>query len=379
MASLHKHPNRKSPFWYCKFRDFHGKVVIRSTKKTRKPDAWEIAYAWEQMAGGNLAEAQARRVMESLLERTGLRPSKTLSIREFADQWLTSKQNAKKPKTFERYAYVVREFVAGLGLKAQSPLTFATLDDFQTYKERLLTSGKSPTTINLNLKIIRTVFSSARKQGLVLTNPSEGVEGVRNVQNVRDVFTASQILQLVDVASPDWKTAILVGYYIGARLGDVVLMRWTNVDFKRGVIEYTQAKTEKHVTVPMHQRLASHLMALYATRGENEFLSPSLAVHKIGGRSGLSGQFAQIIEKAGIDRQIVDGKGTKGRQFSRLSFHSLRHSFASALANAGVSQEIRMKLTGHSNMNIHNKYTHFELEPLRQAIESLPSGDEVDL
>ena len=43
----------------------------------------------------------------------------------------------------------------------------------------------------------------------------------------------------------------------------------------------------------------------------------------------------------------VKGKGA--HQFSRRTFHSLRHSFNSALANAGVSQKIRVKFTGHSS------------------------------
>jgi hypothetical protein len=51
----------------------------------------------------------------------------------------------------------------------------------------------------------------------------------------------------------------------------------------------------------------------------------------------------------------------------------LRHSFNSALANAGISQEVRMKLTGHSTASINTQYTHHELAPLRSAIERLPS------
>jgi integrase len=63
----------------------------------------------------------------------------------------------------------------------------------------------------------------------------------------------------------------------------------------------------------------------------------------------------------------------EGRANNSLSFHSLRHSFNSAMANAGVSQEIRQKLTGHASAEINKLYTHHELEPLRAAIATLPS------
>ena len=66
------------------------------------------------------------------------------------------------------------------------------------------------------------------------------------------------------------------------------------------------------------------------------------------------------------------GKG-KGRAFSSLTFHSLRHSFNSAMANAGVSQELRQKLAGHSSAGMNKVYTHHEMEPLRAAIGLIPS------
>ena len=45
----------------------------------------------------------------------------------------------------------------------------------------------------------------------------------------------------------------------------------------------------------------------------------------------------------------------------------------SAMANAGVSPEVRMKLTGHKTESVHRNYTHHELEPLRAAVEKIPS------
>jgi integrase len=78
------------------------------------------------------------------------------------------------------------------------------------------------------------------------------------------------------------------------------------------------------------------------------------------------------MEKAGVEGKITQhAKG--GRALSNLSFHSLRHSFNSALANAGVSQEIRQKLTGHASAEMNKLYTHHDLEPLRAAIATLPT------
>jgi site-specific recombinase XerD len=58
--------------------------------------------------------------------------------------------------------------------------------------------------------------------------------------------------------------------------------------------------------------------------------------------------------------------------FSRKRFHSLRQSFSSALANAGVSADVQTKLTGHKSLDVHRRYTHVEMEPLKHAIAALP-------
>jgi Phage integrase family. len=93
---------------------------------------------------------------------------------------------------------------------------------------------------------------------------------------------------------------------------------------------------------------------------------------RTGGKQGLSGQFSTIMARAGIAGKITQHT-PEGRQNSSLSFHSLRHSFNSAMANAGVSQEIRMKLTGHVSTEMNKGYTHHELEPLRAAVRAIPS------
>jgi integrase len=62
------------------------------------------------------------------------------------------------------------------------------------------------------------------------------------------------------------------------------------------------------------------------------------------------------VKKAGLEPMTVAGKGM--RKFTKRTFHSLRHSFNSVLANAGVTEEIRMKLTGHKSKAMNERYTH---------------------
>jgi integrase len=90
-------------------------------------------------------------------------------------------------------------------------------------------------------------------------------------------------------------------------------------------------------------------------------------------KSGLSSQFKRIMEKAKIGGRILRAATGEGRKQSSLSFHSLRHSFVSALANAGVAPDLRQKLAGHTDSKSHARYSHHEVDIMRAAVAQVPS------
>lgn len=214
----------------------------------------------------------------------------------------------------------------------------------------------------------------ACRQGLIPTNPAEAVELPKVVGVERRTFMQEEVRILVDTAHGEWKTLILFAYYTGPRLSDCCRMAWESVNLSGGSLAFAQKKTgHKRLIVPLHSALLAHLETLAGTDNPEPFIMPGMANLKSGGRHGLSEGFKLIMLKAGIDPQTVEGKGV--RQQSRRTFHALRHSFTSALANAGVSEELRMKLTGHTTKAVHRGYTHHELETLRNAVDKLPGLD----
>jgi integrase len=97
----------------------------------------------------------------------------------------------------------------------------------------------------------------------------------------------------------------------------------------------------------------------------------------VGGKSGLSLAFSKLIKKAGIKSRLLrphrrTDTPTRRHKVSSLTFHSFRHTINSSLANEGVSEELRMKILGHSDRAVHAKYTHHEEQALREAMAKLP-------
>jgi integrase len=335
-----------------------------------------VALEFERAAklgrAGNLVEAQARKVVADIMERAG--GDETLrapSVKDFLTQWIAAKVSSKAKGTSTRYAVAVADFLASLGARSAKPLTSLTAGDVERFLIHRTDKGLAPQTLVLDIKIIGAALNAARRQGIITTNPAEAVELPKGKSMERGTFTPAEVKMLVDAASGEWKTLVLLAYFTGARLSDCCRMAWSDVDLGMAMLTYTQSKTDEKVTMPIHGDLLQHLNKLAGTDKPEIFLMPNTANLKSGGRKGLSETFKLLMRDAGLDAGAVKKAGV--RQLSRRSFHALRHSFNSAMANAGVSQEVRMKLTGHKTESVNRGYTHHELAPLRAAVQKIPS------
>jgi len=392
MPSLRKDSRERSPFWICCYTSAAGQRLQKSTKITFKPlkgekrkdgsaktaadkrsEALEVCLAIERAENhaknGTLTEHQAKKIIGEILERTTGEPLRNYRVRDWFTHWLDMKEQVRSGKTMDRYRQVIRDFIASVGNRANLALAHITPKDVLTYRNSVTAAGKTARTANLSAKVVSAAFNAAVRQHIIESNPATAVESLPVRAEEKGTFTVAHVSKLVRAAEGDWRGAILLGYYTGARLSDVANMRWSTVDWRNKVIRFTPSKTRKAVTLPLHSQLERELLKNAGIGNAPMF--PSLTGKGTGGKHGLSGRFNAIMEKAGVEGKRTPASG--GRTLSSLSFHSLRHSFNSALANAGVSQEIRQKLTGHASAEMNAIYTHHELAPLRAAIGVIPS------
>jgi integrase len=374
MASVWKHPNSK--FWSACYDDKDGRRLKRSTKQTKRAKALAIALEFErveqQARHGAASTLQIQKVFNDLVERTNGDTILTPSVEKYLGDWLTNVKAKNSEATAERYGHTVDLFLKYLGDKAKRPMTAITSAHIEGFLSSRLQAGVAPKTAIVDIKTLSAAFHRAERYAVILKNPVLAVEMPKAVSSEREIFTHDEVKKLLDTAGykSEWFTLILTGYYTGARLGDCATMKWDSVNFQDRVLTYVQRKTGKSVRVPLVEDLYDHLNTMREFV-DSEYICPDLAARKGSGRRGLSESFNAIVKRAKIDPQNVQGKGKQ--KFNRLTFHSLRHSFNSVLANAGVSQEIRMRLTGHSSIGMNDRYTHQALKPLEQAMSVMPS------
>jgi integrase len=330
MASIHKDPRGKSPYWLCYYTLPDGRRTSRSTKQRDRKKAWAFCLALERASEkareGELTETTARQILSDILTSTGARALPHDTVRAFAERWLAAKAPGVTKPTARRYRQVVTAFLESLGPLADRSLQCVNATHIAAYRDqRLAISHVTRGTIGRDLAALSGLFISARRAGLILVNPVEGVRLPVNQPLEREVFTPQELGALLAVASQQWRTLILCGYFLGGRLADMARLQWDAVDLASGVVTYTQAKTGKRVVVPIHPQLEETLLVI---AGEKDGpLCPTLSRLATDGRPGLSNQFAELMRKADIDRrEICLGKNTVARK----TFHCLRHSFTSA-------------------------------------------------
>src|SRR6266542_1537174 len=225
MASIHKDPRGKSPFFYCAFTHADGSRVLKSTKKINRTDANEIARGWQRAVDlarrENLTEAKVHalkleiceranvvlpkhqslvaQVIGEIYERANGEPINFATVGEYLNGWIDSRKLTTAPSTVLRYDHIVKGFLGHLGAKAKRSLGSVTSRDITAFRDLQLKKGKSNKTANLAVVTLSIAFNQARKEGLILANPVEAVERLPENSVVKETFTREQVTDLLRV------------------------------------------------------------------------------------------------------------------------------------------------------------------------------------
>ena len=214
--------------------------------------------------------------------------------------------------------------------------------------------------------------------GLEGFNPWREIEPLERETHERRELTAEELARVVEPLEGEWRVLFALGIYTGLRLGDAVNLTWGAVDLARGFIQCKPHKTAKHGTVvriPLFPALASILAETPARRRRGKIL-PGLAEEYAACPSVFSRRIKAIFEAAGIETQGETGRANPKTETTRkaveVGFHSLRHTYVSLCANAGVPLHIVQAIVGHTNTAMTEHYFHVSDDALRGAVAALP-------
>lgn len=393
MATLYKKPN--SPFYYAQYFDATGKRrVSKSTGSTSKREAGRIAEGFEaeerearkkaselpkafaviletvtrEAATGTLTLARAEEFVQRLHKLAN--PDFTeASLKDFWTDWITEQKRHVGASTATGYEQDLALFTVALGQRImKAPVKALTSAQVNAAIDKAKKAGdRRASTINKALASLRRVMEAAVDQKLATHNPAKQSRALRQDDSTEKApFTVEEIRAMLDHkdTSDEWRGAITIAAHTGLRKSDVFSLNRKHIDGTRIVIRpsKTEWRTDKKViTVP----LTPPCIAWIGLRKGDFF--PTLKKANINGGT-TSMQFSAIMGKAGVPKEIEQPGGLKASR----SFHSLRHTFASWLAEADIHSDVRQKLTGHSSSKIHARYSHHD-EALDRAVGTLPN------
>lgn len=247
----------------------------------------------------------------------------------------------------------------------------------------LLRADLCATTYNNRVCILREIFRTLADKACLEEDPWERVRLRPKDSHSRRELTMDELKRLLAVAqrheNMEWYKLFLIGIYTGLRLGDCCRLDWSCINLPHGIIQLIPSKTRRHahgqpITIPIHPTLAAALVGNAETGLGISITGPVLpTIAEIYSRARwqVSQELARIFRKANITMSVrIEGRKHKTPE---ASFHSLRHTFVSLAANAGIPLHIVQSIVGHESTTMTRHYYHESIDALRSAVNAIPA------
>jgi integrase len=185
-------------------------------------------------------------------------------------------ESKRRAKLSERHLDDIRRrlgrFVAAFGNR---PIKGVVAGEIEAWLHEL---AFSPQSINNYRGIVRAFFEYALKRELVEKNPVTSVDKVKLVDKAPEIFTPTQLADLLAAADPSLLPALVLQAFAGLRTAEVLRLEWSEVDLVRGFVAVAahKSKTARRRLIPIAQNLAEWLRL--TPRCPGRFTPPGLAI-----------------------------------------------------------------------------------------------------
>src|SRR4030095_5005732 len=176
-----------------------------------------------------------------------------------------------------------RQLLKVLGNKPMDQISPILIEKYKQDRRETKTARggeRAPSTVNRELELLSKVFSLAIDQGLSISNPCRRVKRFRE-DNERNRYLSDQeearLLSVLTGPRADLRPVVILAIHTGMRRGELLSLRWANVDFERGLIhvmnsQREQTKSGHSRSIPMNQIARRELLGLHRETGHTEYV-----------------------------------------------------------------------------------------------------------
>lgn len=322
------------------------------------------------------AEEAERRAIARVLETGEAKPvtKEVPTVEEFHKVFLATSSIINKPSSVDSKEKLLRfHIVPRLGRLRLDQVTYAAIEDFKlalaqtpintgkTYVgvklETKSTKTLSAKSINNVLTVLRRMLVVARKRGLIESVPD--FEWLKRDQPEFDFLDFNEAERLLAAAHGECRTMILTALRTGMRHGELIGLRWDDVDLVTGRITVRQnvvngkigtPKSGKPREIPLGIEVRTALKEHRHLRGPLVFCD-------------ITGELLGTV-----DTRLPLWRACKKAGLRQIGWHALRHSFASHLVMRGASLKAVQELLGHSSIQMTMRYAHLAPEVVNETV-----------
>ena len=233
-----------------------------------------------------------------------------------------------------------------------------TPDRIRKYQQRRRSEGRKNSTINREVELVSSAFRLAVNEGRLSVAPR--IPSLPDGEPRTGFFERAEVDALLSDLPAPLDDVVRFAYVTGWRRGEILSLRWENIDREAKEIRLTTSKNGEGRLIPMDDALLEILERCWKargfTRGSASTLSP-VVFHRQGKEifpTTLGRQWRAACVKAGLGRYAKDPNGRLC--YEGKIFHDLRRTAARNLIRSGVSQHVAMRITGHKTAAMFTRY-----------------------
>ena len=345
MASIQERKKNGKPSYTAKIRLKGHQPVFQTF--TRKTDA----VRWASQTEAAIIEGRFFKTVES--------QKHTLSdlIQRYIRDVLP-----RKAKVYVEYASQLKWWEEQIGDVRLSDLSTALISEKRDLLSKTITNRKkvmSPARVNRYMAALSTALNtSIREWEWLEDNPMRKISKLKEPRGRVRYLTDEERDRLLDACESVNKNlylAVVLALSTGARQQEIWDLRWSEVDFKKGLITFTETKNDELRSVPL-ENLAHELLLEHSKikKIDSDLVFPSKK------NPAVSYDFRNPWKKALVVAEVED-----------FRWHDLRHSCASFLAINGVPMRSIAEILGHKTLSMVQRYTHLSTEHLKEAVSDM--------
>ncbi|MBZ5565899.1 MAG: site-specific integrase [Acidobacteriia bacterium] len=330
---IRRRPDRGNA-WYITWIDASGK---RRKKRARR----------QSFQGARKELAQERAKAEEARD-TGFVP---MTFKEAARQYLQRQMSLVSPNEYERQDSILKKHLKPFFAGKLRNVSKRQIEEYISRRSR----KRLPATVRKEVGVLKHLLNWAMENGMVAANAAARIAMPKAPAGRLRYLQPTELQAVLDHCPPWIQPIVLLAVSTGMRRGEILGLRWMDVDLLNRQINLPRTKNGKGRTVYLNEKAMDVFRSLELDK-ETLANEPVLGVDVT--PEEVSMRFMRACRKAGV----MD-----------FHFHDLRHTYATWLRQSGVQLDEIARQLGHSDLRMTQRYAHLTESQAREAVCRLDS------